>query len=67
MADTTGRVDAAPTTDRREIREAIERMKPIAGTARFPEKRFRNRTRTLHHRRCRSVANAEGHGTRVRF
>jgi len=37
VADTTGRVDAAPTTDRREIREAIERMKPIAGTARFPE------------------------------
>ena len=37
MADTAGRVDAAPTTDRREIREAIERMKPIAGTARFPE------------------------------
>jgi len=37
VADTIGRVDAAPTTDRREIREAIERMKPIAGTARFPE------------------------------
>jgi hypothetical protein len=38
VSDTAGRVDAAPTTDRREIREAIERMKPIAGTARFPEK-----------------------------
>jgi hypothetical protein len=38
VADTAGRVDAAPTTDRREIREAIERMKPVAGDVRFPEK-----------------------------
>ena len=38
VADTAGRVDAAPTTDRREIREAIERMKPLAGMASFPEK-----------------------------
>src|SRR5688572_6962404 len=38
IADTAGRVDAAPTTDRRRIREAIERMRPTAGTPRFPEK-----------------------------
>jgi hypothetical protein len=38
VADTAGRIDAAPTTDRREIRESIERMKPISGTAGFPEK-----------------------------
>jgi|SRR5688572_1091889 len=38
VADTAGRIDAAPTTDRREIREAIERMKPVSGTPSFPEK-----------------------------
>lgn len=38
VADTAGRVDSAPTNDRREIREAIERMKPIAATPQFPEK-----------------------------
>jgi hypothetical protein len=38
VADTAGRIDAAPTTDRREIREAIERMKPISGMASFPER-----------------------------
>jgi Ca-activated chloride channel family protein len=38
VADTSGRIDAAPTTDRREIREAIKRMKPIAGMPSFPEK-----------------------------
>jgi hypothetical protein len=37
VADTTGRVDAPPTSDRREIREAIERMKPMAGMPRFPD------------------------------
>jgi hypothetical protein len=37
VADTAGRVDSAPTSDRREIREAIERMKPAAGPPRFPE------------------------------
>jgi hypothetical protein len=37
VADTSGRVDTAPTSDRREIREAIERMKPMAGAARFPD------------------------------
>ena len=37
VADTTGRVDAAPTSDRRQIREAIEKMKPMAGLPRFPE------------------------------
>ena len=38
VADTAGRIDAALTTDRREIRQAIERMKPVAGTPHFPEK-----------------------------
>src|SRR5262245_27844959 len=38
VADTAGRIDAAATTDRREIREAIERMKPIAGLTHFPGK-----------------------------
>ena len=38
VADTAGRIDAAPTTDRREIREALERMKPIAGSRSFPDK-----------------------------
>lgn len=38
VADTSGRIDSAPTTDRREIREAIERMKPMAALAHFPEK-----------------------------
>jgi hypothetical protein len=38
VADTAGRIDAAPTTDRRAIREAIERMKPTSGLAHFPEK-----------------------------
>jgi hypothetical protein len=37
VADTAGRVDIAATSDRREIREAIERMKPVAFTARFPQ------------------------------
>jgi hypothetical protein len=37
VADTTGRVDAPPTSDRREIREALEHMKPMAGTPRFPD------------------------------
>src|SRR5262245_55186561 len=37
VADTTGLVDSAPTSDRREIREAIEQMKPMAGPARFPD------------------------------
>ena len=37
VADTTGRVDAAPTSDRRQIRESIEKMKPMAGMPRFPE------------------------------
>jgi hypothetical protein len=37
VADTTGRVDAQPTSDRREIRETLERMKPMAGTPRFPD------------------------------
>jgi hypothetical protein len=37
VADTTGRVDAPPTSDRREIREVIERMKPMAGMPRFPD------------------------------
>ena len=37
VADTAGRVDAAATSDRRLIREAVERMRPMAGTARFPE------------------------------
>jgi hypothetical protein len=37
VADTNGRIDTAPTSDRSRIREAIERMKPMAGTARFPE------------------------------
>jgi len=37
VADTTGRVDAAPTSDRRQIREAIEKMKPMAGLPRLPE------------------------------
>ncbi|HET9942253.1 MAG TPA: VWA domain-containing protein [Terriglobia bacterium] len=38
VADTAGRVDAAPTTDRRQVREALERMRPTSGTPRFPEK-----------------------------
>src|SRR5688572_1446931 len=38
VADTAGRIDAALTTDRREIRQAIERMKPVAGPPHFPEK-----------------------------
>src|SRR5688572_20031804 len=37
VADTAGRVDAASTSDRREIREAIQRMKPSAAVARFPD------------------------------
>jgi hypothetical protein len=37
VADTAGRIDTAATSDRREIREAIERMKPVALTARFPQ------------------------------
>lgn len=37
VADTAGRIDAAATSDRREIREAIERMKPAAAARRFPE------------------------------
>jgi hypothetical protein len=37
IADTSGRFDAAPTSDRRVIREVIERMKPTAGIPRFPE------------------------------
>jgi hypothetical protein len=37
VADTTGRVDAPPTSDRRMVREAIERMKPMAGMPRFPD------------------------------
>jgi len=37
VADTTGRVDAPASNDRREIREALERMKPMAGTPRFPD------------------------------
>jgi hypothetical protein len=37
VADTAGRVDAASTSDRREVREALERMKPTAAVARFPD------------------------------
>jgi len=37
VADTAGRVDAASTSDRREVREAIQRMKPTAAVARFPD------------------------------
>jgi Ca-activated chloride channel family protein len=37
VADTAGRVDAASTSDRLKIREAIQRMKPTAAVARFPD------------------------------
>jgi len=37
VADTAGRVDAASTSDRREVREAIQRMKPTAAVPRFPD------------------------------
>src|SRR5262245_44133008 len=37
VADTAGRIDAAATSDRREIREAIERMKPVAANTSFPQ------------------------------
>src|SRR6185295_6530241 len=37
VADTAGRVDASSTSDRREVREAIQRMRPTAAVARFPD------------------------------
>jgi Ca-activated chloride channel family protein len=37
VTDTAGRVDAASTSDRRVIREAIQRMKPVASVAVFPD------------------------------
>lgn len=37
VADTAGRFDAASTSDRREVREAIQRMRPAAAIARFPD------------------------------
>jgi Ca-activated chloride channel family protein len=36
VADTAGRVDAASTSDRRTVRESLERMTPVATMARFP-------------------------------
>jgi hypothetical protein len=37
VADTAGRVDAAFTSDRREIREALQRMRPLPASSRFPD------------------------------